>query len=331
MAVTMGMVGTHVDAACLPICRLRLHQGFFMLLHRGLFVAVTVALAALATPPAGAMTAIYAQAAATGSFAGTYTLAVAYYSPFGLTVNDSGPLNGTSASYSPASAAVGLTSMTLAAAVNGNSSGSSTASVDLAAGTVRATAKSDDFRSGGNASAELYDDVTFSVAGGGSRQIAVVFHLDGTIGSFANSFSLSGLSDTLNFGVSNFIYTSQGSQSGFVVTTGGASSSVPVGWDSFALTNVTPTGFDFTGLVTISDREVRSVAQRLYLICQEGVDCDFSNTGRIGLQLPAGVTFTSGSGVFLSAVPEPASWAMLIAGVGLIGAATRRRRSLAAP
>ncbi len=73
-----------------------------MSLHRGLFVAGTAALAALAPSPAGAMTAIYAQAAATGSFFGTHSLAVAYYSPFGLTVNDTAPLNGTSRSYSPA-------------------------------------------------------------------------------------------------------------------------------------------------------------------------------------------------------------------------------------
>jgi hypothetical protein len=34
----------------------------------------------------------------------------------------------------------------------------------------------------------------------------------------------------------------------------------------------------------------------------------------------------SGSGTFAGAVPEPATWAMMIAGFGLVGAAARRRR-----
>jgi hypothetical protein len=38
----------------------------------------------------------------------------------------------------------------------------------------------------------------------------------------------------------------------------------------------------------------------------------------------------TGSGFDTGAVPEPASWAMLIAGFGLTGAAMRRRRVTAA-
>ena len=61
--------------------------------------------------------------------------------------------------------------------------------------------------------------------------------------------------------------------------------------------------------------------------------CDFGNTAAIRLgALPSGVSFTSQSGQFLTglgggtgAIPEPASWAMLIAGFGLVGAMQRRR------
>lgn len=64
------------------------------------------------------------------------------------------------------------------------------------------------------------------------------------------------------------------------------------------------------------------------------VSMDFSNTSTIGIQAPIGGNFTSSSGQFLgfsqtpttNVVPEPASWAMLIAGFGLVGATMRRRR-----
>jgi hypothetical protein len=47
----------------------------------------------------------------------------------------------------------------------------------------------------------------------------------------------------------------------------------------------------------------------------------------ITIQLPPGVTYTSASGKFLTgSVPEPATWAGLICGLGLTGAALRRRR-----
>ena len=57
---------------------------------------------------------------------------------------------------------------------------------------------------------------------------------------------------------------------------------------------------------------------------------DYSNTSTLGLRIPNGVTYTSDSGVFLTnaataTVPEPASWAMMMIGFGLIGAAQRRR------
>ena len=58
---------------------------------------------------------------------------------------------------------------------------------------------------------------------------------------------------------------------------------------------------------------------------------DFRNTGRFGIDAPAGVTYASASGVFLDsvdavAVPEPAAWAMMISGFGAIGFTSRRRR-----
>jgi hypothetical protein len=62
-------------------------------------------------------------------------------------------------------------------------------------------------------------------------------------------------------------------------------------------------------------------------------NCDYGHTQIFGFgTLPTGVTYSSASGVFLkgdpivAAVPEPASWSMLITGFGLIGGTLRRGR-----
>ncbi|MBI1200442.1 MAG: PEP-CTERM sorting domain-containing protein [Phenylobacterium sp.] len=60
---------------------------------------------------------------------------------------------------------------------------------------------------------------------------------------------------------------------------------------------------------------------------------DFLHTGAIGVQAPSGVDYSSASGVFLTdtgAVPEPATWAVMILGFGLAGGTLRRRRAIVA-
>jgi hypothetical protein len=68
-----------------------------------------------------------------------------------------------------------------------------------------------------------------------------------------------------------------------------------------------------------------------------GAQCDFTHTSRFAFGEPVpGLSFTSASGVFLvrepgtpGAVPEPATWAMLILGFCTVGLAARRRRTRA--
>lgn len=58
-----------------------------------------------------------------------------------------------------------------------------------------------------------------------------------------------------------------------------------------------------------------------------GTIVDYGNTAGISFDLPQGVLLTSDSGVFLTAaVPEPETYAMLLAGLGLIGFSTRYKK-----
>ncbi|MBK6864284.1 MAG: PEP-CTERM sorting domain-containing protein [Ideonella sp.] len=56
-----------------------------------------------------------------------------------------------------------------------------------------------------------------------------------------------------------------------------------------------------------------------------GGPADFSNTATVTLSLPDGSSFVSESGVFLSAVPEPASAGLLAVGLALLAGLRRRR------
>jgi len=59
-----------------------------------------------------------------------------------------------------------------------------------------------------------------------------------------------------------------------------------------------------------------------------GTTMDYRHTSTLGLILPDGVSYTSASGTFLSqaaAVPEPATWALMIGGFGMVAGAMRRR------
>jgi hypothetical protein len=104
------------------------------------------------------------------------------------------------------------------------------------------------------------------------------------------------------------------------------------------------TGFFQTTLSIPTGLTSLGVGATLHLDCRFGSTCDFGNTGAFTFgALPTGLSFTSESGTFLSAletgpidpgsgggngVPEPATWAMMILGFGLIGATARSRRRL---
>jgi len=95
-------------------------------------------------------------------------------------------------------------------------------------------------------------------------------------------------------------------------------------------------GFIRTSLIIPTGETSIGVKGTLNLDCRNSTSCDFGHTGLFRFDsLPDGLSLSSASGLFLTniappAVPEPASWALMISGFGLVGAACRQRRTRAA-
>lgn len=104
------------------------------------------------------------------------------------------------------------------------------------------------------------------------------------------------------------------------------------GQNSGVFTNLTSFGSNVYGFDVSLSRANPSFSLRELLSANAyGGTTDYSHTATTSLVLPQGVSYRSASGVFLSgdstpAVPEPATWASMIAGFGLLGGALRRRR-----
>lgn len=273
------------------------------------------------------------------SYASSGTVTI--YSGGGLQVDNPGVPGISYALTSPTTMPLGLTTATLSAIGSipayggGTGTGTASATADLAGGVLRAatgSAADVPYIGVGPVSPRvlsqsmMQDYVTFSVASAAGADVVLTAHLDGSYALSDPVYANASVRNFVSFGGS-FTYYGGDNSSGDSYGYNGS----PIGsFSSYSFSNETATGFDFTGTLHVTDGQRVESTTALYLDCSSS-SCDFSHTARIGLNVPTGVSFTSDSGVFLTgtnpvaAVPEPSTWALMLAGFAAVGRVARRR------
>lgn len=207
--------------------------------------------------------------------------------------------------------------------------GNALAYADLSTGKVGAAADGTyGFSSQGVAA--FTDQLTFNITGATPNtvtNIGVSFTIDGALAGAANAFGVAGVQGTLNFGgaSANLLYQQNGLNPVFANLS-------QTGWLSGSWAQDSTPGLSrFTGIYALTGpSQVLTISSFLTASAGSGGISNYSNTSAFQLNLPTNVAFTSASGVFLSAltpgaVPEPATWGMMLLGFGLVGSAMRRR------
>ena len=217
-------------------------------------------------------------------------------------------------------------------------SGSAAAHGSLATGTIGVLANgtfADLFGTGGQdgvgarGTALIADGLHFHVAGATGAtvtDIGVTFSVHGSIG-FNNSRvdPYFGMSSGLLFGSARFNSAATGDVPGAPPSYSFSDSAN--NWVSYSYSSNTADDIVFKGIYALTGATTDiGITEELDAGCGQGVDCDYSHTGAVTFSLPGDVTFTSDSGVFLTATIAPEPGSLLILSTGLALAATFGRR-----
>jgi len=169
--------------------------------------------------------------------------------------------------------------------------------------------------------ADLSDRLHFTLHGANSALITVNFTIDGKFVP-TSSYAGGGLLTSLQLGgVAHFNLN----QVGLGTPTVASDSS---GWVSGSWITATPSLAQFQGTYQLNGPSVDLALVLTTLAqCGDGMTCNFLDTGSISLGLPSNVSFTSDSGVFLTAAqtPLPAALPLFATGLGGLGLLSWRR------
>ena len=214
-----------------------------------------------------------------------------------------------------------------------------TATADLKTGKLGLTASAVNF-SGANSSAELNDTLHFTIAGATANTVTLVpvsFAFGATLPGTSNPANASAqLGYGFNFGnASAYEYGDYGAgyygdYNNYPVFAYAAPARVS-GWVSSSFASYSPLDTRFSGIYAITGATADIPIDFRLSLSAGNVAINLSNDN-IAIGHVDGVSFTSDSGVFLTGndtvggVPEPALWAMMLGGFGIVGAVARRRR-----
>ena len=202
---------------------------------------------------------------------------------------------------------------------------STSAYADLTTGKLGITEQDRTLGSESYAEAIFQDHLTFNIAGASPTTVTpihVLFDLHGTF-SYVPNYGLGTVQSNVRLG--NAVL--QGDYGYYV----GAPAPYFSG-GAFASATFTQKvdGYHFDGIYFLQGaRSEADLVARLSIGADGFASASYGNTAAFHFMLPDEVTFTSQSGSFLTStgVPEPASWAMLLAGFAGVGATLRRNRA----
>ncbi|MGH9344441.1 MAG: PEP-CTERM sorting domain-containing protein [Terriglobia bacterium] len=200
---------------------------------------------------------------------------------------------------------------------------------------------------GGTSSSEAWmqDLLTFNIPGATSStvtDIGVQWEIDGSLSStgagIGSSAEMEGHLYFTGGAGSPLADAGTAWSSDLGVLSNGLGTGTGGNWASSTVVSNTPNSIIIDGELPLTGQNP-TLPLQLGLTCGvvDTASCDYYNTESIAFTLPAGVTFTSASGAFLTAqpsgptpTPEPGSFLLFGAGAALLmlGCALRRRRSL---
>jgi hypothetical protein len=268
-----------------------------------------------------------------------------------FTVGGSFDTSGGRTSALSSAAAIGMAGPSLA---SGDTS-FARAAADLSNGSLRAAVENK--TAGGyvfgRAVAQMHDIVTLTVAGADAQtrtRISVNFTVDGSFASTGTDIYGNGPDATVQaYLYLNNTSSAQGSLGAYAMaqwrqidpnlqtpTLVSATEGFSNAGSAFNTGDVngagswagsTPNLMNFSGSFDIIGSSVTlNPTFTLIVDCSMAI-CDFGNTARFSfVNLPDNVSYSSDSGVFLSPVPEPSSWALMLVGLGWVMQRSRCRQ-----
>jgi hypothetical protein len=241
----------------------------------------------------------------------------------GLTTSNNDPT--ATISFSPNSLALGGLGTAMVGVTAEGASAQGSADVNTGTTHISGTSTHNSVTEGNsNVNVAMGDTLTF-VVNGSDATISMGFSLDGLLGVAGGDEPSYNQEIRYSIGSADMEWEAQsgGNPPPFTGNTSG--------FDSFAFTNDSITGFNFLGSFTVTNGEVLELTFTQSMNCVGGATCDFSHTGQMSLNLPSDVSFTS-TGGFLSqpatsaSAPEPGS--LLLIGLGMAGIGFFGRRRL---